>query len=378
MSPSMQFTPATVPSAQLAFTKLEGLGNDFVLIDHFFAPPPGSSLGPLLGPPLGPAPDPVTALASQLVQVTPELARRLLDRRFGVGGDQLLWLKRPVAGTLQSLTVPIDARMEILNPDGSTAEMCGNGIRAFALYFHRRMKAPKSAYLFDTMAGPKAVEMIGDGGRSRVNMGKPWLGPAVFRGGEPLSLLGVEVPFFEVNMGNPHAVFFVDDLDKPVPELPGLGIEALGPAVERHPRFANRTNVEFVKVDPGGRSVKVRVWERGTGVTLACGSGACAAAVAAIASGRVASSRDGSHFSSVLSSVASSVTSPVPVTVGLPGGELTITWQGPHQDLAGSAHHSVHDSVHDSVRGSSPNADVFSDVFMEGPAREVFSGEFNL
>jgi diaminopimelate epimerase len=284
-------------SARIPFTKLEGLGNDFVLIDHFFA---GAGLG----------------------SVNPELARALLDRRFGIGGDQLLWLKPP----LDPQTA--DARMEILNPDGSMAEMCGNGIRAFALYFHQRVSSPKGRYRFETLAGVKTTEIISktaQTGRIRVDMGRPVLGQGVKSGGEELLLLGARVRFFEVNMGNPHAVFFSEDLAQPLAELPGLGAEALGPAVERHPRFTHRTNVEFVKIEADG-SLLVRVWERGTGLTLACGSGACASAVAAIASGRVK-------------------VGAIPVRVVLPGGELLIAWCG-------------------------------ESVLMEGPSREVFKGEW--
>ncbi|MDR3608286.1 MAG: diaminopimelate epimerase [Oligoflexia bacterium] len=284
-------------SASFPFTKLEGIGNDFVLIDDFFLKP-------------------------RVPGVTPELARRMLDRRFGVGGDQLLWLKPP-------LDPRNDARMEILNPDGSVAEMCGNGIRAFALYFHRRSPAPKTRYQFETLAGTKVIEMIDDGRSIRVDMGPPWLGAGLYTGGEEIALLGARARFFEVNMGNPHAVFFSDDLETPLSELPGLGAEAVGPVVERHPRFPERTNVEFVQVLPN-RTLKVRVWERGTGLTLACGSGACASAVAALATGRVAPGD-------------------APVRVVLPGGELQIIW--------------------------SPKAGEPASVFMEGPAREVFSGE---
>ncbi len=291
-------------SAPIRFTKLEGLGNDFVLIDHFFD--------------LEKSGEVLKKTGAGLLPVTPELARALLDRRFGIGGDQLLWLK-PAHDARDA-----DARMEILNPDGSTAEMCGNGIRAFAVYFHKRVAARKTHYRFETLAGTKAVEM--KGARIRVDMGPPVLGKGFTGsgGGEELALLGAHVRFFEVNMGNPHAVFFTEKLEEPLEELPGLGASAVGSAVERHPRFESRTNVEFVKVEADG-SLRVTVWERGTGLTLACGSGACASAVSAIQSGRVKA--DGS-----------------PIRVLLPGGELQVSWQSP---------------------GS---------VWMEGPAREVFSG----
>jgi diaminopimelate epimerase len=304
--------PMTTPDS-IPFTKLEGLGNDFVLIDHFAEP-----LAPA-GAPSSPS------------SMTPELARVLLDRRFGIGGDQLLWLRPPFDAA------QAHARMEILNPDGSTAEMCGNGIRAFALYFDKKQgaQAPRR-YRIETMAGIKTVEVIRSTPGSewiRVDMGSPRLGSGVAAGGEELSLLGGHPKFYEVNMGNPHAVFFSAGLDRtalerPLMELAELGPELLGPAIERHSRFPERTNVEFVQV-LAQDAIRVRVWERGTGLTLACGTGACASAVAALASGRV------------LPSGA--------IRVELPGGELKIFWDPRRPEDA---------------------------VFMEGPAREVFRGEF--
>lgn len=265
------------------FTKMHGLGNDFVVVED----QPGFSL-------------------------TPEKAALICDRRFGIGADQILWLRRPHdAGS--------DTRMEIWNADGSTAEMCGNGIRAVALFIDRRATPRKPEYRIETLAGVKTVWMRGD--RVRVDMGAPALGPGgagVPDGGEPVDLPGRSemLRFFEVSMGNPHAVFFVEDVAR-------FAVEQFGPLVEKHSRFPKRTNVEFVQVE-NDSTIRVRVWERGAGITLACGTGACASAVAALATGRVRG----------------------PVRVRLPGGDLEIDWAGPGQS-----------------------------VFMTGPAVEVFSGE---
>jgi diaminopimelate epimerase len=267
----------------IPFIKMQGLGNDFVVIDDLGRPP---------------------GLAHA---VDAGLARRICDRRFGVGADQVLWIRNPQARGA-------DARMEILNADGSTAEMCGNGIRAVALHLFRNGPAPgRARYAIETLAGLLAVEVHGD--RVRVDMGVPRVGPAA---GETLAVDGRTLRFVEVNVGNPHAVFFVDD-------VAAVALERLGPLVENHARFAPaRTNVEFVEVTGRG-SIRVRVWERGAGVTLACGTGACASAVAALATGRA-------HGR---------------LTVGLPGGDLLIGWEGEGKP-----------------------------VLMEGPAEEVFRGEF--
>lgn len=274
------------PSILIPFTKMHGLGNDFVVIDE--------------------------RRRKTGRRLTPELARKLCDRRLGIGADQVLILRKASRKTS-------DFRMDILNADGSVAEMCGNGIRAVAMYHDRRVsaRARKRRYAIETLAGVKSVEMRARG-LVCVDMGPPGLGAGK---GETLpGIDGLPGGFFEVSMGNPHAVFFVDQVAK-------VALERLGAAVETHPRFPKRTNAEFVEVT-GQRSIRVRVWERGAGVTLACGTGACASAVAAIATGRVGS----------------------PVAVELPGGVLTISWDGNEK----------------------------RPVFMEGPAVEIFSGEFYL
>lgn len=270
---------------KLPFLKMQGIGNDFVVIDD-------------LGKP---AHSPITTKA----------ATAICDRRFGVGADQILWLK-------DAEDRAAHARMEILNADGSSAEMCGNGIRAVGIYLHRYgPKAGLAQYKVETLAGMKTVDVKGD--QVRVDMGVPTLGGGFPKEGEALEVEGRAQRFFEVNVGNPHAVLFVDR----VKEHP---VEALGPKIENHGRFPKRTNVEFVEVE-GPDAIRVRVWERGAGITLACGTGACASAVASIASGRVKS----------------------PVSVHLPGGTLKISWEGQGKP-----------------------------VMMEGPAEEVFRGEYVL
>ncbi len=286
---------------EIAFTKMQGIGNDFIVVDDYFAS----------GPDSGSASTPMTA----------KIARAMCDRRFGIGADQILWLKpaKHSAGA--------DFRMDILNADGSVAEMCGNGIRAAVLYFHDRLRALKSLpqkdrYEVETLAGVKTAEVRGR--HVMVDMGVPRLMGGFSKPGEVLSLQIApssekSFSFFEVNMGNPHAVFFTDE-----------PIEKYGAQIETHSRFPQRTNVEFVKVE-GPQTIRVRVWERGAGITLACGTGACASAVTSIATGRVQS----------------------PVTVKLPGGELLIHWKGLQN-------------------GEGPAVPVY----MEGPAEEIFSGRY--
>jgi len=268
----------------LPFTKMQGLGNDFIVIDD-----------------IGPKPATQTPL-------TADFARKICDRRFGVGADQILWLRKPQNPST-------DVRMEILNADGSEAEMCGNGIRAVALYLNQHGINKKLEYGVETLAGLLTVRIQGQ--EVLVDMGKPGLGAGFSQEGEPIQIQGKEFRFYEVSMGNPHAVFFV----KNVAEFP---VEELGPIVEKHPRFPKRTNVEFVEVQ-NPNSIQVRVWERGAGITLACGTGACAAAVASLATGKTQGVVD----------------------VHLPGGKLRISWAG-----------------------------NMNPVMMEGPAQEVFRGVF--
>jgi len=271
----------------LEFTKMHGAGNDFVVLDGI-----RQALPPLAG-----------------------LAARLCDRHFGIGADQLL-VVRP--------SREADFRMEIYNADGSQVEMCANGIRAFFKYLRDHGHTSADEIGVETLAGVVRPRWAGPG-RVRVMMGRPVLEPAKIpttlgAGAGPVlgALLDVDgepVRVSSVSMGNPHAVLFVPDPD-------AAPVERLGPRIERHPAFPNRVNVEFVTV-VDRRRIRQRTWERGTGETLACGSGACAVAVVSMLEGRV--DRE--------------------VVVALRGGELEIAWPG----------------------GDSP-------VYMTGPAAEVFTG----
>lgn len=272
---------------RLPFTKMHGAGNDFVVLDGVREE----------------LPDPAS------------FARRLLDRRFGIGGDQLL-VVRPSASA--------DFRMDIYNADGSRAEMCANGIRAFYKYVRDRGLTEAEEIGVETLAGVVRPAWAGPD-RVRVEMGRPVLAPAKIPtrlgAGEgpvldaPLEVEGERLAVTCVSMGNPHAVIFVSDVER-------APVERLGPALERHPAFPNRVNVEFVEV-VSCRRVRQRTWERGAGETLACGSGACAVAVAGVL--RDVTERE--------------------VTVELRGGELEIAW--PSDDAS---------------------------VVMTGPAAEVFTG----
>jgi diaminopimelate epimerase len=259
-----------------SFLKMQGIGNDFIVLDSMTQTQSSK-----------------VAQASAGGQfrggLSPELASRLCDRRFGIGADQVLWLKDgDPAGTS-------DATLVILNADGTRAEMCGNGVRAVAVYLYRYgPDAGRKVYRLQTDAGIKILEVVGT--EVEVDMGPPRLGELA-RTGELLSIGAQELKFHEVSMGNPHAVFFLAE------GLADFPLEELGPRIENHSRFPKRTNVEFVEV-VGPHEINVRVWERGAGITLACGTGACASAVASLLLGKVRS----------------------PVKVNLPGGSLTITW----------------------------------------------------
>ncbi|MEK6577726.1 MAG: diaminopimelate epimerase, partial [Bdellovibrionota bacterium] len=206
-----------------------------------------------------------------------------------------------------------DARMEILNADGSMAEMCGNGIRAIALYLNRYGAIKKASYRIETLAGVLPVELQGN--QVRVGMGIPKLQSLRE---EVLNLNGKDHLYLGVEVGVPHAVFAVDDVSV-------VPLETWGPVIENHSRFPNKTNVDFYQV-LSLHKIKLRVWERGAGPTLACGTGACSTAVAAIFLGRAKS----------------------PLEVELPGGVLKIEWKG-----------------------------VGKPVIMTGPAVEVFRGEWS-
>ncbi len=256
----------------LHFTKMHGIGNDYVYVNGF-----------------------TEALPDDL----PSLAVRMSDRRFGCGSDGLI------------LILPGDAadfRMRMFNSDGSESEMCGNGIRCVAAYCHDRGLTDRTAFDIETGAGIKHMLLTLDGaGRTvsvRVDMGAPVTDgrtiPSVFDGDPivrmPLCALGQTWPVTLVSMGNPHAVTFVPDPD----EAP---VTAVGPVLELDPVFPNKCNVEFVQVVDRGH-IRMRVWERGAGETFACGTGACASMVASVLNGFIDRKAE----------------------VSLRGGKLTIEW----------------------------------------------------
>ena len=210
---------------------MHGLGNDFVLLDHL----------------------------DRVREISPALARFLADRRRGVGCDQVVQL-------LPSPTA--QAEMRIFNPDGSRAEMCGNAVRCVARYLRTHRHLTGDTLTLETLAGPIRAWFVGPD-QVAVDMGMP----TVTHSGRPLELAGAIQPFTGVSMGNPHAVFFT-------PDVAAVTLETFGPAVEHHSLFPNRTNVELVQVIDR-ETLRMRVWERGAGITPACGTGACAAAVAA-------------------------------------------------------------------------------------------------
>ena len=265
---------------QIPFIKMHGIGNDYVYLDG-----------------AGGAPELAEAQF-------PALAEAIADRHFGVGGDGLVLI---LPGDQQPL------RMRMFNADGSEAEMCGNAIRCVARYAHDNGLVNSDRFGIETMRRAVAMEMLGDG-RVCADMGAPMtLDNGAELSAEPLrpetlTIEGVDHEFTPVSMGNPHAVVFVDNLD--------FDLAAVGARWEHHPRFPQRTNTEFV-VPLARDRLRMRVWERGSGETLACGTGACAAAVAAVVTGR-AERR---------------------VTLHLRGGDLEIHWSPDdnHVYMTGSA-----------------------------------------
>jgi diaminopimelate epimerase len=257
----------------LRFTKMHGIGNDFVVVDRRGASAP----------------------------LEPALVRAIGDRHTGVGFDQLL--------TVEDARAPGSrAAYGIYNSDGSTARQCGNGVRCIVAWLHR--EAPiDGAIRLDGPAGGVSCERLADG-RIRVDMGVPRFAPAdlPFAAAEDadphrIEIDGAPLSIGIASMGNPHAVLEVDDVD-------AAPVGSLGPRIERHPRFPDRANVGFAQV-VARHAIRLRVFERGVGETLACGSGACAAAAVLIRRGRVDS----------------------PLAVTLPGGTLEIAWAGAGQPL---------------------------------------------
>lgn len=274
----------------LPFVKLHGLGNSYIYFDFLDGAPGALDLA--------------------------ALSRAVSDKGFGLGADGLIAI-------LPSERA--DARMRIFNADGSEAEMCGNGIRCVGKYLYDRGRVPKTDMVIETGAGLLALRIHAVDDRARwvqVEMGPPALArakipmtgdPAGKAIDEPLEVNGRRYLVTALSMGNPHCVIFAESLDD---EL----VLGVGPLIERHPAFPRRTNVEFVRSLPDG-SLEMRVWERGSGETLACGTGACAAAVAARLQG---------------------ITHEDEVTVRLRGGDLSIRWSpggpvwmtGPAEEIA--------------------------------------------
>lgn len=276
----------------MQFTKMHGAGNDYVYVNAF---------------------------QERLPADIPELARRISDRHFGVGGDGLI---------LITPSEVADARMRMYNADGSEAEMCGNGVRCVAKYVYDHGISQQPTLRIETGAGVLSVDLEISAGkvqRVRVDMGPPILEAARI----PTQLPGdpvVNVPMVvgdrefratSVSMGNPHCVIFVDELNDAL-------VHGIGPQIERDARFPQRVNVEFVKIESRSQAHQ-RTWERGSGETLACGTGASAVCVAGVLNG----------FTDRR------------LRVQLLGGELELEWD------AASNH-----------------------VFMTGPATEVFTGQW--
>ena len=262
----------------MKFTKMQGLGNDYVYINCF----------------------------EEHVQDPSGLSVRISDRHFGIGSDGLVLI-------LPCETADFEMRM--YNADGSEAEMCGNASRCIGKYVYDRGLTRKKEITLKTGAGIKRLIIRDENGKAasvRVDMGKPQTGPLT----ESLSAGGKTYQFTRVSMGNPHAVIFVDNADH-------FDVHTIGKLIENHPSFPNRTNVEFATItDPG--HIRMRVWERGSGDTLACGTGACATLVAAAANGLTEKS----------------------AVLKLNGGDLLIEWK---------------DGI----------------VYQEGPAEFVFDGEIH-
>jgi diaminopimelate epimerase len=261
---------------RIPFTKMEGAGNDFVVIDATQHP----------------------------LRLTSAQRTRIADRHFGVGCDQILVVERPTGPDA-------DFRYRIFNADGGEVEQCGNGARCFVKFVHERALTSKREIRVETLGGPIVPRLEADGEVS-VNMGPPSLAVPFL---ETLEVAGAPVELALLSMGNPHAVQLVPDVARaPVADQ--------GPSIERHARFPHRVNAGFMQV-VDRHAIRLRVYERGAGETLACGTGACAAAVCGIVRGLLDS----------------------PVAVQARGGTLTVSWAG----------------------GDNP-------VWMKGPARTVYEG----
>ena len=277
----------------MKFTKMQGLGNDYVYVNCF----------------------------QEKIENPVETAIKVSNRNFGIGSDGLIMINPSKVA---------DCEMEMYNADGSRSEMCGNGIRCVGKYVYDYGIAKKPRISVETLAGIKYLDFTIENDKVKlvkVDMGSPELVPAnipvVAEGDtaidEPINVDGVDYRMTCVSMGNPHAVVYIDDVK-------GLDIEKVGPKFENHERFPRRVNTEFVRVIDRN-TVEMRVWERGSGETLACGTGACAVAVSSILNGYTENK----------------------VTVKLLGGDLFIEWDR-----------------------------EANKVYMTGPAEVSFDGEIQL
>ncbi len=277
----------------MKFTKMQGIGNDYVYVNCF----------------------------EEKVENPSAVSEFVSDRHFGIGSDGLVLIMKSDCA---------DFRMRMFNADGSEAEMCGNATRCVGKYVYDNGLTDKTDITLETKAGIKYLKLFTENGkvtRVTVNMGEPILTPQLipvdYTGEEfinkVISVDGTEYAITCVSMGNPHAVVYMDDIEN-------LDIETLGPKFELHQIFPKRTNTEFVKVIDKN-TVEMRVWERGSGETLACGTGACAVLVASVLNGKCERKS----------------------TVRLIGGELTVEWR------------------------EDDNC-----VYMTGPAEKVFDGEIDI
>ncbi len=280
----------------MKFTKMHGIGNDYVYVNCF----------------------------QETVKNPSAVAKFVSDRHFGIGSDGLILIKPSDVA---------DCEMEMYNLDGSKGAMCGNGIRCVAKYAYDYGIVNKTDITVATGSGIKTLHLtLNDNNKVetvRVNMGAPILKaseiPVAFESetviSAPIEVDGKTYAFTGVSMGNPHAIIYMEEIDS-------MDIEKIGPSFENHPMFPDRVNTEFVKI-LDSHTVQMRVWERGSGETMACGTGACAVAVASILNGHVNGDK--------------------PVTVKLLGGDLEIFWDR-KENL----------------------------VYMTGPATTVFDGEIDL
>lgn len=275
---------------RLRFTKMQGIGNDFVMVDAI----------------------------SQKVNINSEDARKLADRHFGIGCDQVLIVEAPRDSEM-------DFRYRIFNHDGSEVENCGNGARCFAVFVRQRGLTTKKTIRVETLGGPLTLTLTDDN-QVRVDMGVPQFTPGkipfIADEQQQTYTLPLQKRDFEIcalSMGNPHAVTIVEDVDN-------FQVHKYGPLIEKHRQFPKKVNAGFMQV-LSPTEIKLRVYERGAGETIACGTGACAAVVAGISLGLLEKR----------------------VLVNLRGGQLDITWEGEGKP-----------------------------VIMTGPAKTVFHGQIRI